>query len=100
LSNEDPSGNLFWKFVDKLIDEQDLEKAKQDISRSQENEFERALSLTSTLLPDSNGSNGLSLLRFALALRLYSPRIQLHRQVWQLKQNILIKFELIPFIRL
>jgi hypothetical protein len=76
LANEDVNNNkVFWELIDKLCE--DNETNYEEIN--QKDEFNQALALATQFLSD--GSSSVPLLRFALSLRLYSPRVELHRQV-------------------
>uniref|UniRef100_A0A1I8B9P0 UDP-glucose:glycoprotein glucosyltransferase n=1 Tax=Meloidogyne hapla TaxID=6305 RepID=A0A1I8B9P0_MELHA len=74
VANTISNGNLFWNFVEELFNEKYFLEQNSD-----EKEFNLALKIAENLLPD--GQSGISLLRLSLSLRLYSARIQLHRQI-------------------
>ncbi|CAK5015428.1 unnamed protein product [Meloidogyne enterolobii] len=75
VANTISNGNLFWNFVEERFDEKYLNLEL----NNDEKEFNLALKIAENLLPD--GQAGISLLRLSLSLRLYSARIQLHRQI-------------------
>uniref|UniRef100_A0A915M5T3 Nucleoside phosphorylase domain-containing protein n=1 Tax=Meloidogyne javanica TaxID=6303 RepID=A0A915M5T3_MELJA len=75
VANTISNGNLFWNFVEECLDEKYLNLELDN----DEKEFNLALKIAENLLPD--GQSGISLLRLSLSLRLYSARIQLHRQI-------------------
>jgi UDP-glucose:glycoprotein glucosyltransferase len=64
---------LFWKFVDKIP----KSDSKQDSLLTHEQEYELSLKIAGELLSEARTD----LLKLALSLRLYSPRVQVHQQI-------------------
>ncbi|KAI6191748.1 UDP-glucose:glycoprotein glucosyltransferase 1 [Aphelenchoides bicaudatus] len=71
LAAEDKS--LFWKFVDNVLVNSDAKVNE----LTHEKEYELSLKIASELLTEARTD----LLKLALSLRLYSPRVQVHQQI-------------------
>ncbi|XP_074593457.1 UDP-glucose-glycoprotein glucosyltransferase isoform X2 [Brevipalpus obovatus] len=86
---QEESDTLFWTFVDTISDDLSniLAKTSQDLGTSRtsrlKHDYNHILQLTLPFLP----SNKKSILKFSLALRAYSPVVEMFNQISREKRN-------------
>ena len=75
------SGHLFWKYAETL--------PAGTIGKSDKEQYEAALAAAAPLV----SAGRLDLLKYALAVRQFSPKLQAHRELWKMAQSLGCQFD-------